>query len=124
MPYSSLGIFFMRILLISLLIPVTFHSQSLYNISRIVHVSGAAFDVGTTLRANQSTKELNPILGQQPVRQALVVSGLTLAVDRLTHSIKDEHPRIAAVINLAAGSLHIAAGSWNIGVIREQRNTH
>lgn len=106
----------MKALIITLLLASTAYAQS--TTSRVVHMSGAAFDLGTTLAANHYTPELNPIMGQKPAQQITVMGGLVFALDRLTISAGREHPRFATTFNIMAGLMHFAAGSWNLSVMR------
>jgi len=95
--------------------------SKLFTASRVFHVTGAAFDLATTLKAEQNPniREMNPILGTQPARQVALLAGFTFMIDRLnTWQFHNHHARAATLINVAAGALHFAAGTSNIRVMQ------
>lgn len=90
-------------------------------VSRVIHVTGAAFDLSTTIAANGYTPEKNPIMGQHPPQQVIAMGSLAFAFDHVTQGLKVEHPRFATTLNIMAGVMHFAAGGWNIHVIHATR---
>jgi hypothetical protein len=92
------------------------HGQGTYDYSRITMYSGLAWDLTTTVAIKYP--EANPILGQHPVRQVAVSSGLTILSDVLTHHLqKQGHERLATIFDFVVGSIHFGAGLWNIRTI-------
>src|SRR5689334_13194260 len=81
------------------------HGQSTYDYSRITMYSGLAWDLTTTVSIK--CPEANPILGQHPVRQVVISSGLTILSDVLTHHLKNQgHERLATIFDFVVGSIH------------------
>lgn len=100
-----------------------FASANVYGqstVSRVIHVTGAAFDLSTTITT--PTREMNPIMGQHAPQQVVAMSTLAFALDHMTKGLGDQHPRFATTLNIMAGVAHFAAGSWNIHVIKQGRN--
>lgn len=83
-----------------------------YQVSRFVLYSGSAADITTTLKIPGS--ESNPVLGQNQVRQVLIVSGLTIGLDLFTNKIRETHPQLATTTNFLTGAEHIGAAIYNI----------
>ncbi len=106
----------MRLLLALLLLPATAQAQHAYSTSRITLYGGMAWDLGTTeVILKSGGRELNPVLGQSPYRRVGLVIGTTVAADLATRWFrKNGHPKAAAVINFAFGSVHIGAGIHNV----------
>jgi hypothetical protein len=96
-----------------MLISPEIHGQGTYDYSRITMYSGLAWDLTTTVAIKYP--EANPILGQHPVRQVVVSSGLTILSDVLTHHLqKQGHQKLATIFDFVVGSIHFGAGLWNV----------
>jgi hypothetical protein len=105
-----------KILLSLMLICPEIHGQSTYDYSRITMYSGLAWDLTTTVAIK--APEANPILGQHPVRQVAISTGLTVVSDLLTHYLqKQGHEKLATVFDFTVGSIHFGAGMWNLRTI-------
>ena len=105
-----------KTLLSLMLICPEIHGQSTYDYSRITMYSGLVWDLTTTVAIR--APEANPILGQHPVRQVAVSTGLTVLSDLLTHYLqKQGHEKLATVFDFTVGSIHFGAGIWNLRTI-------
>lgn len=84
-----------------------------YDASRVALYSGAAFDLTTTVAIKGH--EADPVATQAPVAQVAIIGGLVVISDSLTRDLKKRgHTKAATVINFVSGSVHFAAGTWNI----------
>jgi hypothetical protein len=105
-----------QILFLLMLACPKIHGQSAYDYSRIAMYSGLAWDLTTTVAIKNP--EANPILGQHPVRQVAVSSGLTVLSDLLMHHLqKQGHKKLATVFDFTVGAMHFGAGVWNLRAI-------
>lgn len=85
-----------------------------------VYVGGQAADLVSTLQAlNRGAKEVNPVLGSNPAKNAAIKAGITAAtaygLDKLSH----RHKALALVLSLIGGGVGTAAAIHNSKVMKK-----
>ena len=89
---------------------------SLYTASRIALYAGTASDLTTTeIALNKGAVEGNPLMQHRGVRYATGV-GMSVLFDRFTHRMAENHPRRAALLNMANFGAHAFIAAHNMRV--------
>jgi len=84
------------------------------DLSKPVLIGGTVFDHFSSY-GMRDCREVNPVLGQNRVRQAAIMGASTGLVWYCSREIERRwSPRFGKVIRYVTGFVHIGAGAWNL----------
>lgn len=82
--------------------------------SRLLLVTTTILDFSSSLAVEPPARERNPLMGQNKVTQALVMTGSSAGVLYLSYKLPKRWQRIAVLIGVSAAHSYAAAHNWRI----------